>query len=58
MLDTAKDKAETKTLNSDLRYTLLSMAPSLPHPRFTFCADTGGGASLTVLWTSPAYVGI
>lgn len=57
MLDTAKDQAET-ALNFDLRYTLQSMAPSLPHPRFTFCADTGGGASLTVLWTSPAYVGI
>lgn len=28
------------------------------HPRFTFCADVGGGALLTVLWTSPANVGI
>lgn len=33
-------------------------APSLPHPRFTFCADIGVGASPTVLWTSPANVGI
>lgn len=28
------------------------------HPRFTFCAENGGGAPLTVLWTSPANVGI
>lgn len=34
------------------------MAPTSPHPRFTFRADTGGGAPLTVLWTSPASVGV
>lgn len=36
----------------------LSAAASLPHPRFTFCADIRVGASLTVLRTSPANVGI
>lgn len=34
------------------------MAPILPHPRFTFCADIGGCTLLTVLLTSPKNVGI
>ena len=34
------------------------VAPSSPRPRFTFCADIGAGALLTVLRTSPANVGI
>lgn len=36
----------------------LSTAPTSPQPGFTFRADTGGGAPLTVLWTSPASVGV
>lgn len=36
----------------------LTLASLKTHPRFTFCADIGGGAFLTVLWTSPANVGI
>lgn len=35
-----------------------STAPTSPQPGFTFRADTGGGAPLTVLWTSPASVGL
>lgn len=37
---------------------IFSIAPTSPQPRFTFCADTGGVAPLTVLRTSPASVGI
>lgn len=37
---------------------IVSMAPTSPQPGFTLRADTGGGAPLTVLWTSPASVGV